>query len=147
MEGFIFFNPDDYLKFDKCFLKFKKEVPFAGKTSNIIQYITKIIINRPNDITFRFNYGFCQKYNYFFEDNFELLKDFFYKVIERDPNWDYDGKELESLCTINPPFLKQYLNELINSEKKYQIFDVDLNYHLFGMVSFLKRILMKLLIY
>lgn len=121
----IFYDLDDYFKYNKYFIKLKNNMDLP--TSNIIQYITKLLIEKSENCHITFNYEFCELYNEYFRDNFELLKEFYFNYKTLDQNYDYNFKELSVLCTIKKCFLKEYLEwGLTNDNHLKECSDLDM---------------------
>lgn len=127
-EGnYIFYDLDGYFKYNKYFVKLKNNMNLP--TSNIIQYMTKLLIEKSENCLIKFNYSFCELYNEYFKDNFELLKEFYFNYKTLDSHYDYNFKELSVLCTINKCFLKEYLEwGLTNDDNlKNECLDLDID--------------------
>ncbi|WP_406535255.1 hypothetical protein [Methanobrevibacter sp.] len=103
-----YYNLFDYYRFNDAFLEVKEEIG-ENDASNIIQYLTKILIIKSNEIPIFFSYTFCEEYLDYFDDNFELLKECYFNHCLLDSNYDSDFSELEVLCRIDKSFLKEYL--------------------------------------
>ena len=112
--NFIFYDLDYYLKYNKWFLKLKDDMNLP--TSNIIQYMTKVLIEESKDMPIKFNHDFCESYKEYFIDNFELLKEFYFNNKTLDPHYDYNFKELSVMCSIDKCFLKEYLEWAIPND-------------------------------
>lgn len=97
-----FFFIDRYLKFDKIFKQTTED-----NSSNFIQFIIKTILPNINKETQLNIHHFCEENIKYFEDNIELLQEFYLKNISIE-NYDYDFKELEVLCENNRKFLFKY---------------------------------------
>lgn len=104
---YYYYDLCNYYKYNDVFLEVKDKID-AGDASNIIQYLTKILIKKSNEIPIPFNYTFCEEYSDYFKDNFELLKECYFNHCLLDSNYDSDFSELEVLCRINKSFLKEY---------------------------------------
>lgn len=112
--NFIFYDLGYYLKYNKWFLKLKDDMNLH--TSNIIQYMTKVLIVKSKDLPIKFNHDFCESYKEYFIDNFELLKEFYFNNKTLDPHYDYNFKELSVMCSVNKCFLKEYLEWAIPND-------------------------------
>ena len=112
--NFISFDLDHYLKYNKWFLKLKKDMNLP--TSNIIQYMTKVLIEKSETMPIKFNHDFCESYKKYFIDNFGLLKEFYFNNKRLDSNYDYNFKELSVMCSIDKCFLKEYLEWAIPND-------------------------------
>lgn len=113
-ENFIFHDLNHYFKYNKCFLKLKDELNLPN--SNIVQYMTMILIEKSKNIPIRFNHDFCESYNKYFNDNFELLKEFYFNNKTLDSHYDYNFRELSVMCSIDKCFLKEYLEWAIPND-------------------------------
>ena len=123
--NFIFYDLDYYLKYNKWFLKLKNDMNLP--TSNIIQYMTKVLIEKSKDMPIKFNHDFCESYKEYFIDNFELLKEFYFNNKTLDPHYDYNFKELSVMCSINKCFLKEYLEWAIPNDDTLRSESIELD--------------------
>ena len=113
-ENFNFYDLKHYLKYNKWFLKLNDDMNLP--TSNIIQYMTKVLIETSRDMPIKFNHDFCESYKEYFIDNFELLKEFYFNNKTLDPHYDYNFKELSVMCSVDKCFLKEYLEWAISND-------------------------------
>lgn len=122
--NFIFYDLTHYLKYNEWFLKLKDDMKLP--TSNIIQYMTKVLIEKSKDRFIKFNRDFCESYKEYFKDNFELLKEFYFNNKTLDSNYDHNFKELSVMCSIDKCFLKEYLQWAIPNDDtlRYESLDV-----------------------
>ena len=122
--NFIFYDLTHYLKYNEWFLKLKDDMNLP--TSNIIQYMTKVLIEKSKDKFIKFNRDFCESYKEYFKDNFELLKEFYFNNKTLDSNYDHNFKELSVMCSIDKCFLKEYLQWAIPNDDtlRYESLDV-----------------------
>ena len=129
--NYHYYDLYDYYKYNNVFLEVKEKID-ADDTSNIIQFLTKILIKKSKEIPIQFNYNFCEEYSNFFEDNFELLKECYFNHCLLDLNYDSDFSELEVLCRIDKSFLKEYLQFRYenNLEFSYERGSVDFIWYL-----------------
>ena len=97
-----FFFIERYLKFDKIFHELIED-----DSSNFIQYIIKTILPNIDEKTQINVHHFCEENIEYFEDNIELLQDFYLKNISIE-NYDYDFNELRILCENNREFIFKY---------------------------------------
>jgi len=113
-ENFVLLDLDYYLKYNEWFLKLKEDMNLPN--SNIIQYMTKILIDKSKNMPIIFNRDFCESYKEYFIDNFELLKEFYFNNKTLNPHYDYNFKELSVMCSIDRCFLKKYLKWAIPND-------------------------------
>lgn len=123
-ENFILYDLNYYLKYNKWFLKLKDDMNLS--TSNIIQYMTKVLIEKSKDMPIKFDRDFCESYNEYFIDNFELLKEFYFNNKTLDPHYDYNFKELSVMCSIDKCFLKEYLEWAIPNDNTLRSESIEL---------------------
>lgn len=130
-SNYQYYDLCEYYKYNDVFLEVKEKID-AEDTSNIIQYLTKILIKRSNEIPIHFNYTFCEEYSDYFKGNFELLKEYYFNHCLLDSNYDSDFSELEVLCRIDKSFLKEYLQFRYenNLEFSYERGSVDFIWYL-----------------
>lgn len=121
---FILYDLNYYLKYNKWFLKLKDDMNLP--TSNIIQYMTKVLIEKSKDMPIKFDYDFCESYIEYFKDNFELLKEFYFNNKTLDPHYDYNFKELSVMCSIDRRFLKEYLEWAIPNDDTLRYESIEL---------------------
>ena len=120
----IFYDFDYYLKYNEWFLKLKEDMNLP--TSNIIQYMTKVLIEKSRDMPIKFNRDFCESYGEYFKDNFELLKEFYFNNKTLDSNYDHNFKELSEMCSIDKCFLKEYLEWAIPNDDTLRYESIEL---------------------
>ena len=123
-ENFIFYDLTHYLKYDGWFLKLKDDMNLP--TSNIIQYMTKVLTKKSKDKPINFNHDFCELYKEYFIDNFDLLKEFYFNNKTLDPHYDYNFKELSVMCSIDRCFLKEYLKWAIPNDDTFRYESIEL---------------------
>jgi energy-coupling factor transporter ATP-binding protein EcfA2 len=118
--GFIFsvrnnfgiYGLDKYIKFDKQFNLSKLLLPpLAESHNNIISFITEILLSKTVDVDVTFDRQICEKCISYFSDQLDLLKRVFYLHKNRDSHYDYDGKEMEAISSLDHNFLIDYLIE------------------------------------
>ncbi|WP_312511523.1 ATP-binding protein [Chryseobacterium culicis] len=90
----------DFLKYSDEFEKYKVE-KIELVSHNIITYLTSLILDK--EIINRSNFGWriFQDYSNYFGDQKDLLTDVYWKIVEVDPGFDFEGKELEAVLRIN----------------------------------------------
>lgn len=120
----IFYDFNYYLKYDEWFLKLKDDMNLP--TSNIIQYMTKVLIEKSKDMPIKFDHDFCESYNEYFKDNFELLKEFYFNNKTLDSHYDYNFKELSVMCSIDRCFLKEYFEWAIPNDDTLRYESIEL---------------------
>lgn len=124
MGNFIFYDLNHYLKYNEWFLKLKDDMDLP--TSNIIQYMTKVLIEKSKDKPIKFNHDLCESYNEYFKDNFELLKEFYFNNKTLDSYYDYNFKELSVMCSTDKCFLKEYLEWAIPNDDTLRYESIEL---------------------
>lgn len=97
-----FFFIERYLKFDKLFHEL-----IDDESSNFIQFIIKTVLPNIDEKTEINVHHFCEENIGYFEDNMELLEDFYLKNISIE-NYDIEFKELKVLCENNQEFIFKY---------------------------------------
>ena len=122
--NFISYDLNHYLKYNEWFLKLKEDMNLP--TSNIIQYMTKVLIEKSKDIPIKFNHDFCESYKEYFKDNFNLLKEFYFNNKTLDPHYDYNFKELSEMCSIDKSFLKEYMEWAIPNDNTLRYESIEL---------------------
>lgn len=103
---------DKYIKFDKQFNSSKSLLPPpAIDHKNIITYITEILLTKVLSCDITFDRHICEKCGSYFIEKVGLLKQIFYIQQKRDAHFDYNGKEMASISSLDHYFLVEYLNE------------------------------------
>ena len=97
-----FFFIERYLKFDKLFHEL-----IDDDSSNFIQFIIKTVLPNIDEKTEINVHHFCEENIGYFEDDMELLEDFYLKNISIE-NYDIEFKELKVLCENNREFIFKY---------------------------------------
>ena len=134
-EQFDFWNPDEYLKYDSVFLELKEDLS-ADNADNIIQYLSKTLIENSGNSKIEFDTHFCIDYSKYFENNFSLLKGCYFYNLKNNSNHDFDYLELKCLCIKDKNFLKEYFEWRISNNNKFYednstlsfIWELDYNY-------------------
>lgn len=124
MGNFIFYDLNHYLKYNEWFLKLKEDMDLP--TSNIIQYMTKVLVEKSKDMPIKFDHDFCESYKEYFKDNFDLLKEFYFNNKTLDSHYDYNFKELSVMCSIDKCFLKEYLEWAIPNDDTLRYESIEL---------------------
>lgn len=97
-----------YLKYQQTFDQYK-----LGKSEmenhNIISYLTSIVLNKTQKSVTDFGFGFFTDCISYFTNFPELFKDAYLTLIEIDPRFDYDGKQLKAVLTLDNSFLNENL--------------------------------------
>lgn len=105
----------DFMIFNEVFEKYKiakKEI----QGHNIITYLTSLLLETEIINKFNFGFHFFQDYSHYFDNKKNLLADVYWKVIEADSGFDYEGKELEAVLKINP---KVIIKGIRNNKLKF----------------------------
>lgn len=80
------------------------------KNHNIITYLTNILLSKEeNNISLGFH--FCQECSKYFAQQLPLLKQAFCYLKKWEMHFDYDGKELEAILTLDSNFFTEYLEQ------------------------------------
>lgn len=123
-EGFVFI-PEHYIGYENVFNKLKNKL--NTKTNNIIQFLTEILINKKDNFKYTFSHDFCKKYQEYFKDNFELLKNSYFDILSLN-FWDYEFEELEFLCKLNKHVLKEYFEWRFDNNDRFYEDDHQMNF-------------------
>jgi hypothetical protein len=111
-EQFNTYNLSVFDKFSPIFNKSKSKLPSsAASHNNVISYITEILLSKTKDVRISFDRQICEKNHQFFQAKVSLLKQVYFYQKNNDRNFDYDGKEMEALSTLDSRFLIEYLAE------------------------------------
>ncbi len=106
-KNFNTYQLKEYEKFNKYYIKYKNEISESNNCANIIQYITRLLLNK-KEVTF--DNDFCKDNILYFEDNINLLKKIYFKTLKNNTKYDYNQSELKSLCSKDYSIIKEYLN-------------------------------------
>lgn len=110
---FYLHNLEEYIKFDNQFTASKSLLqPASASHKNIVTYIAEILLSKSDSINISFDRRVCERcYKYFiYKPN--LLKQIFFLNKKRDNHYDYEGKEIASISSLDNYFLVEYLNEV-----------------------------------
>lgn len=99
---------DKYCKFNSQFLKIKNELD-AQDIANIIQYLTKILIETFDKTPIMLDYNFCEDNIKYFKNNTQLIENLYLKSIAIT-NYDKEFNELKVLYESDKEFLIKYFN-------------------------------------
>ncbi|RZJ23663.1 MAG: hypothetical protein EON51_01945 [Acinetobacter sp.] len=77
---------------------------------NVISYLTGLILAKPVEKVY-LGYHFCQECAGYFDENLALLKQAYIILKQNEQNFDYDGKELEAVLTLDNNFFVEYLQQ------------------------------------
>jgi len=110
---FYFNDLDKYIKFNMQFQLSQSFLPpSALNHKNVITYITEILLlkSKHNDISF--DRHICEKCSLYFKEKLDLLKQVFYLQKKKGVHYyNYEGKEMAAISTIDHYFLIEYLEE------------------------------------
>lgn len=105
---------DEYIKFNKQFNTAKNVLqPTAKVHKNIITYIAEILLAKSDRMNISFDRHVCEKSCVFFKDASKLLKRIFYLHKKKDQHYDYNGKEIAAVSSLDNNFLIEYLEEVV----------------------------------
>ena len=81
-------NTENYIKYENCFIRLKNKL--NTNTTNIIQFLTEILINKKENSDYLFSYAFCKENQSYFEDNIDLFKKTYFTNLLLNSNYDYN---------------------------------------------------------
>jgi len=95
---------------------FSKKVRTVNK--NIYTKVTSILLEKAKTEKAKISFGrdFVSKHSAKFSSNFEFLKQVYFSNFKNDPHFDFDGKEMKTLCGLQPNFLIDFMKEFYDSE-------------------------------
>lgn len=120
------FLPQFYIEYEYIFNKLKKKL--NTKTTNIVQFLTEIVINKKENYKYTFSHDFCKEFENYFKDNFELLKNTYFKRLTLNFNFDHKFEELEILCKINKSFINEYFEWRFENHNTFYEDDYQMNF-------------------
>lgn len=110
---FYIFDLDKKISFDKQFAISKSLLqPSASDHENIFTYITEILLSKASSMDISFDHQTCEKCSQYFSKKNDLLKQIFYNNKKRDNHYDYNGKEMAAVSSLDNLFLVEYLKEV-----------------------------------
>jgi len=100
----------DFLKFESCFQSDFKPADASGETEghNIISYLVSLMLEKPDE-HLSLGYNFCSENAAHLHGYVELLKNTFFRLKKQEKNFDYNGKELEAVISLDNEFIIEYL--------------------------------------
>lgn len=99
--------------FDKQFVISKSLLqPSASDHENIITYVTEILLSKASSMDISFDHRTCEMCSQFFVKKIDLMKQVFYSHKKRDKHYDYNGKEMAAVSSLDNLFLVEYLKEV-----------------------------------
>jgi len=112
-DRFYIYDLDKKIVFDKQF-KISKPLlqPSASDHENIITYITEILLSKSSSMDISFDHHTCEMCFQFFAKKIDLLKQVFYSHKKRGSHYDYNGKEMAAVSSLDNIFLVDYLKEV-----------------------------------
>lgn len=124
-KRFIFI-PEFYMKYESIFNELKQKL--NTKTSNIIQFLTEILINKKENFEHTFSHDFCKEFKDYFNDNLELLKNTYFARLSMNFDFDYKFNELEVLCKLNKSFIMEYFEWRFENHDEFYEDDYQMNF-------------------
>lgn len=124
-NNFIFL-PEKYINYEPTFIRLKNKL--NTETRNIVQFLTEIIVNKDYNSPFVFSHSFCKKYQHYFEDNFELLKNAYFTKISLEMDLDHNFEELKVLCELDKNVLKEYFEWRFEHNDEFYKDDSQMNF-------------------
>lgn len=110
---FYIHDLENKIIFDKHFKTSKSLLqPSASDHENIITYITEILLSKASSMDISFDHNTCEMCSQFFVKKIDLLKQVFYSHKKRDNHYDYNGKEMAAVSSLDNFFLIEYLKEV-----------------------------------
>ncbi|MBY0426615.1 MAG: hypothetical protein K2Q22_13320 [Cytophagales bacterium] len=110
--NFYTYDLGSFAKFNSAFIKVLDKLPkLEFKHSNIISYLTEILLSKTDSIRISLGHTFCKDCSSFFTDNLGLLKQVYFYKTGLDRHYDYDGKELEIITKLDKNFVVEYIKE------------------------------------
>lgn len=128
-----FSSIDEFYKFNNEFMKNLTEFDDSFSHSNIITYITDLILHYDTEKSLEdlpiFEWDFCQKYIKYFKNNdINLLKNVFFVLLKQHPNLDHTN-DLKVIIDEDNSFLLKYVkNTIENEDYWYKSFRVNLSF-------------------
>lgn len=112
-ENFYMYELDKKIKFDRQFQLLKSKLTLAvSKHNNIVTYIVEILLDKSETADISFDSETCEKCSRYFTNRVDLLKRIFYLKKKKGGSFDYNGKEMQSVSSLDHFFLIEYLTEI-----------------------------------
>jgi hypothetical protein len=111
------YSLEEFDKFSNEFNNSKSKIPAAAHHSNIVSFITEILLSKLPDINIYFARHVCEKSSHFFTGNLPLLKKIFFYQKKKDQNYDYDGSEIKAISALDPMFIVESIQEQIKGSQ------------------------------
>lgn len=112
-DRFYFYDMEKKIIYDKQFNVSKSLLqPTAADHENIITYITEILLLKANSTDIFFDRNACEMCSKYFGSKVGLLKQVYFNLKRRDNHYDYNGKEMEAVSSLDNNFLIEYLEEV-----------------------------------
>lgn len=126
---FYIYELDKKIKFDEQFQISKPSLqPSASEHENVITYITEILLSKESEVIVSFDHHICQNSFQYFSKKVDLRKQIYYNQKKNNGHFDYDGKEMQAVSSLDNLFLIEYLNE-VTEDVSFLHFKLD-NLHL-----------------
>jgi hypothetical protein len=112
-DRFYISDLENKILYDKQFNVSKSLLqPSVSDHENIVTYITEILLSKANSMDIFFDRHTCETCSKYFGKKINLLKQVYFNHKKRDNHYDYSGKEMEAVSSLDNYFLAEYLNEV-----------------------------------
>jgi hypothetical protein len=85
---------------------------------NIFTKVVSILLKKvkKNEAQVFFGWDFISTQHEYFKSNIEMLKEVYKSNYQYDPHFDYDGKEIKTICEVSSTFITEFLESFYDSE-------------------------------
>ncbi len=98
-------------KYSHEFEKYKNKIPALKEAGhNFLTYLTQLLLTKSEKFRIAFDHHFCQECSSYFVKHISLLKQVYTYEKKSSDSYDYDGKELKAVMSLDENFLVEYLN-------------------------------------
>jgi len=112
-----FINFEDFTKFEECYQNYLGISSLDNSQySNVIQYLSSILVKNRDIQTLHFERSFCQKCGKYYLTNLNLLVEIYNRLLASYSSYDHDNEELKAICQLLPDFFLQHLESKIATQ-------------------------------
>jgi hypothetical protein len=117
-QNWCFFDLEFLKKYRSSFAVIQQEQTAYGRDDIYIVVVRKLLqIAEEKNIRISFGLQFISKHKDIFVEHFDLLQQVYFANYIRNPDFDYQGTEMKSLCALNPMFVNNFMHQFC--KRKY----------------------------
>ncbi|MDO5848511.1 MAG: ATP-binding protein [Methanobrevibacter sp.] len=123
---------DSFLKYNPIFLENLDKIENRENESNIIQYLSKHLIN--SEKKHYIWWEFCCEFKEYFKNNTDLLKEFYISSWKISNEYkDYELNDLKILCDIDKEFIFEFLTNVYGNYGHYEHKDFEFIWEIYSL--------------